>query len=127
MGIVAIAIATHSALGYLFSAAFGPDLPYLIGLLVLLGISLYLYYSRIKYAKHVAVLWFLLAVNFFGFAQGPYILGGSASINSYLTTGSMAFYVNLVTLIGGTIVVVSLAFMIYVSYIKKAQGATGSY
>jgi cytochrome d ubiquinol oxidase subunit II len=127
LGIVAIAIATHSALGYLFSAAFGPGLPYLIGLLVLLGISLYLYYSRIKYAKHVAVLWFLLAVNFFGFAQGPYILGGSANINNYLTTGSMAFYVNLVTLIGGTILVVSLAFMIYVSYIKKAQGATGSY
>ena len=127
LGIIAIAIATHSAMGYLFSAAFGPGLPYLIGLLVLLAAVLYLYHSGKKYAKYIAVLWFLLAVNFFGFMQSPYLLGGTVEINSYLASGPMAFYVNLVTLIGGTILIVSLVFMVYVSYIKKAQSTTGSY
>ena len=80
---VAIAIATHSATGYLFSAALGPGLPYLIGLLVFLAVGLYLYYSNKKYAKYVAVLWFLLAVNFFGFMQSPYLLGGTTDINNF--------------------------------------------
>ncbi|MCL4388104.1 cytochrome d ubiquinol oxidase subunit II [Candidatus Marsarchaeota archaeon] len=127
LGIIAIAIATHSAMEYLFSAAFGPGAPYLIGLLALLGIALYLYYSKNKYARYAAVLWFLLAVNFFGFMQSPYLLGGTADINNYLATGPMAFYVNLVTLVGGTILAVSLVFMVYVSYIKKTQSTTGSY
>ena len=121
LGIIAIAIATRSAMGYLFSAAFGPGLPYLIGLLVLLGAVLYLYYQKRKYAKYIAILWFLLSVNFFGFVQGPYILGGAVNVNTYLATGAMAFYINLVTLMGGAILVVSLSFAIYVGYIKKTQ------
>ncbi|MEM0154371.1 MAG: cytochrome d ubiquinol oxidase subunit II [Methanothrix sp.] len=127
LGIIAIAVATHSAMGYLFYAAFGPGLPYLIGLLILLGIGLYLYYSGKKYAKYVALVWFFLAVNFFGFVQSPYILGGAVDINGYLATGPMAFYVNLVTLIGGIILVASLVFMVYVSYIKKIKNTAGSY
>ncbi|MEM0201774.1 MAG: cytochrome d ubiquinol oxidase subunit II [Candidatus Micrarchaeaceae archaeon] len=127
LGIIAIAVATHSAMGYLFYAAFGPGLPYLIGLLILLGVGLYLYYSRKRYAKYVAVLWFLLAVNFFGFMQSPYILGGTVDINDYLATGLMAFYVNMVTLIGGIIIVIALFFMVYINYIKKIQNTIGSY
>ena len=90
-------------------------------------IALYLYYSKNKYAKYAAVLWFLLTVNFFGFVQSLYLLGGAADINNYLASGPMAFYVNLVTLVGSVILAVPLVFIVYVSYIKKTQSATGSY
>ncbi len=121
LGIIAIAIATRSAMGYLFSAAFGPGLPYLVVLLLLLGAVLYLYHQKKRYTKYLAILWFMLSVNFFGFVEGSYILGGTVNVNNYLATGAMAFYVNLVTLIGGTILIISLAFAIYISYIKKMQ------
>ena len=74
LGIIAITIAIHSAMGYLFSAAFSFGIPYLTGLFILLGIGLYLHHSEKKYVKYIAVLWFLLTVNFFGFMQSPYIL-----------------------------------------------------
>ncbi|MCL5102367.1 MAG: cytochrome d ubiquinol oxidase subunit II [Candidatus Marsarchaeota archaeon] len=127
LGIVAIAIATYSSLGYMFSNAFGFGLPYLIGLVILLAISLAFYYKSNRYAKYLSLLWFILAINFFGLMQNSMVLGGTVSVNSYIQTGTTAFYVDMVTLIGGIILVVSLVVLIYISYIKKMPNNNGGY
>lgn len=119
LGIIVVALALHSAAIYIFSNALTYGLPELIGLLAILAITLFLYFKGKRYSKYIAVIWFLLSVNFFGFMQNPYLLGGSVNINQYIATGTMAFYVNLVTLIGGAILVVSLTYFIYISYISK--------
>jgi cytochrome d ubiquinol oxidase subunit II len=125
LGVISVALAVHGSLLYMFSSAFGLGLPYLIGLLAMLGIALLLYYRDNRYAKYIAILWFFLAINFFGFMQSPYILGGTVNTNNYIATGPIAFYINIVTLIGGAILVVSLAFMVYISYIKKSNNVKG--
>jgi len=127
LGVIAIAIAVHGSLNYLFDSAFSTGLPYLLGLLALLAVSLFMHYKGNKYAKYIAVIWFFLAINFFGFMQGPYILGGTVNTNNYIATGAMAFYVNAVTLIGGAILAASLISMVYISYIKKTPKTNGNY
>jgi len=127
LGIIAIAIAVHSSLNYLFDSAFNTGLPYLLGLLALLAVSLFMHYNGNKYAKYISVLWFFLAVNFFCFMQGSYILGGTVNTNNYVATGAMAFYINVVTIIGGAILAASLIYMVYISYMKKAPKTNGNY
>ena len=127
LGIIAIAIAVHSSLNYLFDSAFNTGLPYLLGLLALLTVSLFMHYNGNKYAKYISVLWFFFAVNFFCFMQGSYILGGTVNTNNYVATGAMAFYINVVTIIGGAILAASLIYMVYISYMKKAPKTNGNY
>ncbi len=118
LGIIVIAIAVYSKLPYLFHNAVSFGLPYLIGLLVLLGIAIYAHYSGRKFTRYAVVLWFILAVNFFGFMQQPFLFGGTVNTSLYLPTGSSAVYVNMVTAVGFTILIASLIYFIYITYVK---------
>ena len=120
-GIIAIFIAVYSKLHFVYSNAVGFGLPYLVALIVLLAAVLVCYWKHIAMAKYAAIAWFLLAVNFFGFMQQPYLFGGAISTSEYLAAGPVAFYVNMVTAIGGALLVASLGYFIYISYIKKSQ------
>ncbi len=118
LGVILVAVASYSRLHYLFDNAMGFGLPYLIGLLALLGIAIYAHYSNRKFTKYVVVIWFILAVNFFGFMQQPFLFGGAVNTSGYLPSGTSAAYVNMVTLIGGAILIISLIYFIYITYIK---------
>jgi cytochrome bd ubiquinol oxidase subunit II len=67
------------------------------------------------------VLAVFLALTLLGVVEYPYIFG-STNITGYLNSSALAGPVMLITLVGGAIVTVAFAYLVYLSYLKKEEG-----
>jgi len=88
---------------------------------VVAGLSL----TSFRYTGYVSIVWLYIAVIVFGALEYPFIFGGRVDITRYLTTSTMAGAALPITLIGGLMVIASLTYLIYISYIKGRRGAYG--
>lgn len=86
---------------------------------VLMLIPMALKALKSRFAALAALLWLFMSINLFGYLQYPYLLGGSAKFTDYITNPASAGALALVTAIGGAVLAVSIAFFLYISYVRK--------
>jgi len=88
------------------------NLPFLAAVVALLIATLVLYKLKSRAAGVVSLIWLYSAVLFFGFLEYPYIFG---SVNSavYTPQGTAAVGLSAITVIGGSILIASLALLLY--------------
>lgn len=86
--------------------------------MVLFGASLILQYVESKHSGIFDIIFLILLINLFGLSVYPYIFG-TTNITNYIATSALAGPEILITAIGGTIVALSLAVLIYFNYVKK--------
>jgi hypothetical protein len=61
----------------------------------------------------------------FGVLEYPFIFGGKVDITQYITTSTMAGAALPITVIGGSMVIASLAYLIYINYAGRGRRAYG--
>ena len=100
------------------SANLATALPLVALLAVLVAALAVLQYRKWRYSGRLSILVVLFAIGVLGAVQYPYIFG-SANITDYLNGSALSGPIILITLVGGTIVAASLAYLIYLSYLRK--------
>ena len=93
-------------------------LPLVALLAALVAALAVLQYRKWRYSGRLSILVVLFAIGVLGAVQYPYIFG-SANITDYLNGSALSGPIILITLVGGTIVAASLAYLIYLSYLRK--------
>ncbi len=91
----------------------------LIVSLILLLLAILISLKNDRRAAHIAMVWLLLSINIFGAAQYPYLFGGSTEFTQYLTNSSTGYYVLLISVVCGSALVLAIALLVYINYIKK--------
>ncbi|MDE1828385.1 MAG: cytochrome d ubiquinol oxidase subunit II [Candidatus Micrarchaeota archaeon] len=86
--------------------------------LAILAVTLVLQLRKNRYANHLSILWLIMSINLLGIANYPSIFG-SQSMLQYVASSAGALPLLVITTVGGAAVALSLAVLIYVSYIRK--------
>lgn len=81
--------------------------------------------ARSRRAKYVLVAWLFISVLLLGFVEYPYIFG-MQNVGAYVGTGAIAGPAILISTIGGTLVAIAIAYLLYMSYVSKAIPRAGS-
>lgn len=107
---------------YTLSGALGaPMLAFYVLTAIVAGLSL----TSFKYTGYISIAWFFIAVVMFGVLEYPFIFGGKVDITQYITTSTMAGAALPITVIGGSMVIASLAYLIYINYAGRGRRAYG--
>lgn len=95
---------------------------YMIPTLIMFIVSALLYTGvHARLAKGLAALGLYCGIMFFGLLQYPYFFGKAVNAVNVVNTGQLAYYVNLITLLGGIFLASLLVVFTYYSYIKANQ------
>lgn len=92
----------------------------IISAAILVAVSIILHYRRSVYSIPVGLISILIAINIFGLLQYPYVFG-DVNINTYLVSSAIAAPEIAITIIGGGIVTLSLAALIYLNYSRSSK------
>lgn len=86
--------------------------------LAILAAALVLQLKKNRYANHLSIIWLIASINLLGIVGYPSIFG-SQSILQYLASSAATLPLLIITTVGGAAVALSLAVLVYVSYIRK--------
>ncbi|MDE1865882.1 MAG: cytochrome d ubiquinol oxidase subunit II [Candidatus Micrarchaeota archaeon] len=119
-------LALAFALFYIGIAAFAPSLSanlgafvgFIAAFVILVAVLGILQARSWKHSGKLSVFAVLFAIGLVGMIEYPYIFG-SADINAYLNSSALAGPIVTITLVGGSIVAASLAYLIYISYLRR--------
>ncbi len=112
--------------------------PYMIGnmisnyviitaiVLAILVAAVVSFVKETRVSRYLTIIWLFLSINLFGLLQSPYMFGGEIDTYSYIATGPTAYYVNVVTIIGGVILALSISYLVYMSYVKRVSYKEGN-
>lgn len=94
---------------------------YLLALSIFFALlSVIFYFIKNRFANYISVIWLVGSINLFGIVKYPYIFGAS-DITNYMASQVVAGPLIDISLVGGTIVALSLLYLIYMSYLKKEE------
>ena len=73
-----------------------------------------------RHAAHLGMLWLFVSINFFGILEYPNFFG-DVNIAAYLTNAAAAVPTEIVTVVGGILIAVSISYLVYLNYVKKER------
>lgn len=95
------------------------NLPVLIISVTLLLVSLVFGVKRNRISSFLPFFFTFSAIVLFGFAVYPYWFGGTISSLNYLSSTATGYFSSIITVIGGTFVIVALLYFIRIVYLKQ--------
>ena len=114
-------IAMHAYLPYVCSSILGNPLAFLPSAAFLVAICI-MYLRRDWRARLLVIPLVFFTFLTLELLSYPYLFGGSTLITGYLTPPVSGSYVAYITVIGGTLLVVALAYFVYVQHLRKQAG-----
>jgi cytochrome bd ubiquinol oxidase subunit II len=79
------------------------------------------YIKKSKYTRFLIMPFLFTSILTFEFLEYPFILGGTVSLNSYLTNSASAYYLGIITIVGGAFLIISLAYFVYVQHLHRKK------
>lgn len=115
-------LATYAFVPYMFSnIVAAPDL--IAVSLLLAGVAIFMKVRESKFAGVIAVLWIFVSINLFGITQYPYMFGKNINVTQYLATSAIAGPASIITVVGGLLLGLALAYLAKLSYGSKNNKA----
>ncbi len=117
-GILSVAFAVY--LPFLFQGSLA--LYSLAGLTIFIAIYLFSLLRGSGATRLFAIVWPLLVILSFGVVEYPAVFGNTASLLTYMTNSASGFWISVVSAVGGTLLVIYIAYFISAVYLKKPNG-----
>ncbi len=86
--------------------------------IAILLVDVMLFLLDFRFTRYLSLAWVFLAVLFVNITRYPYVFGVQANILSYLNNSAISYFILLITVIGGALLVVSLFLFVWISYLR---------